>query len=333
MTRPIDRNLAARHARVAQGTAATLAVAGIALAVFGLPGQKAPASPPATTDLPDAVIPHAGTDAGPLLTPVDFHAVSARMGLLSNAPKAEAVAVNITDPVSPPPAPPPPPPPPVRYLGMVALGSARLALVQDGGKQRFVGVGAKLSDGTTITSILDDRILVEGPGGETSIPLAPRSGDLLTHAAPRAGGTGAMAAMNGTVPGMNPTGFNSQGGRAPASITPGASTPSTGPTPAALAAAERARQAAARKGSGGMKAARDATDTKARQKTYTDAKGVVRDADGNPVNNPLASGRADELRDKLKSSGRFQSSEELEAALREMLAKEGGTTATEESPK
>jgi hypothetical protein len=321
MKQPVDRVAAVRSARLAQVAAGALALGGCGLAVFGLPGAAAPTHPPETIEIKEVSLSRGAADPLASLAPVDFGGVSGRLGLLSNAPKVEAAPVKIDETPSAAPPPPPPPPPAVRYLGMVSLGGVRLALIHDGTKQRFVGVGAVLSDGRRVKVIEDGRLVVEGPDGEAEILLAPRSGDLLTHAASPAGGLGKGGAqpLGARAPGDVP--FSSAAG---AAAQPGGASPASANASAAAAAAR----------------ARAMADLAARRKAESKGgddglKGVIRDAKGRVVKDLTQDVRADELRDKLKASGRYTGKEELESALREMLEQEiGGSSGREEgSPK
>jgi len=301
--------MAVRNTRIAQGVTAALVLLGGTLAVIGMPGQRTPTSPPKSVELPEVVLPADPGKGVRTLTPVDYSAVSSRLGLVKNAPKIEAAAPTPGDGGTPPP-PPPPPPPSLRYLGMANMGSLRLALVHDGVKQRFVAVGAKLGDGTTVKAIEADRLIVQGLDGEHVIELAARSGETFTKASP--------SRMQGGPPGGGPGYANMPAGA-------GAAHSGTAPNAASNVAAMQA--GAFRSAAGGVNSGkvdpRAAAMAAMKDRKYTkDANGVVRDAMGNDVKDAV-SVRAQELRDKLKASGRYQNNDELDTALKEILEREG----------
>lgn len=167
---------AARNARLAQGAAVVLLATVGVLGAVGIPGVLAP-EVPAELRVNDVEIkvPKAAGAAG---QPVDYASLTNRLSLLENAPKLPdappSTEAGVTEP------PPPPPAPVVKYLGPARVGPLVLALVSDGGKQRFVKAGDRLSDDSRIQRILDGEIVVEKEGDESRIELSERVGALTT---------------------------------------------------------------------------------------------------------------------------------------------------------
>ncbi len=130
---------------------------------------------------------------------IDAPATATRLGAISNRP----VPVEVPKVEAPVPVTPVAPVNDLRYLGAVALGDLKLALVAENGKQRFVAVGDSL-EGGTVESISDGEVRIGGSAGKT-LTLAGRSGDVVT----RAGGmrNGPMGSAT-PMPGSRPLGAN-----------------------------------------------------------------------------------------------------------------------------
>ena len=199
MASPQNGQSAARNARLAQGAAVVLLGAVGVLGAVGIPGMQSPPRPP---DLKvsevEIKVPHG---SGVVAQPADYATLTNRMSLLENAPKLPDAPAGDGGESAPPP-PPPPPAPVVKYLGPARVGTLVLALVSDGGKQRFVKSGDRLSDDSKVKQVLDGAIVVEKDGGESRIELSVREGALTTSgvAGPPGGGTaGVLAATGGRV--------------------------------------------------------------------------------------------------------------------------------------
>ena len=187
---PLDRQTAANRTRIAQMAAALVIAAGIAIVVFGVPGVKLPAvvtpGPIADVDLK----PVADTaDAKPK---VNFGAVADRFSLVSNRP--------VTPVEAPPPVPvaevkpEPPPAPPTedaKFLGIVAMGSTKMALIAKADKQFFVGVGGKVGD-QTVEEISEHAVRMSGT--PSTLELTPKGTEVVTHAGAAGGGANPFAA-------------------------------------------------------------------------------------------------------------------------------------------
>ncbi|MFA6045248.1 MAG: hypothetical protein WC718_09700 [Phycisphaerales bacterium] len=177
MATPQNGQSAARNARLAQGAAVVLVATVGVLGAVGIPGLQAPEAP-AEMHVNEVEIKMPRV-AGAVAQPVDYASLTNRLSLLENAPKLPDAPVAEAGTTEPPP-PPPPPPPAVKYLGPARVGPLVLALVSDGGKQRFVKAGDRLSDDSKIKQVLDGEIVVEKSGGEEHISLSERVGALTT---------------------------------------------------------------------------------------------------------------------------------------------------------
>jgi hypothetical protein len=127
---------------------------------------------------------------------IDFGSVADRLAAVSNHPKPVVVAPPTTDPgkTSAPVA-----SNELKYLGAVGIGSNKVALIAEGGKQRFVNVNDDLAGGK-VESISDTEVRIGGNAPKT-ITLAGRGNEVLT----RAGRAGPGAVMPNRPNGVNPT--------------------------------------------------------------------------------------------------------------------------------
>lgn len=126
---------------------------------------------------------------------IDFGSVADRLAAVSNHPKP--VVVPPTTEIGKTPA-------PVvsnelKYLGAVGVGSSKVALIAEGGKQRFVNVNDDLAGGK-VESISDTEVRIGG-GAPKTITLAGRGNEVLT----RAGRAGPGVVMPNRPNGVNPT--------------------------------------------------------------------------------------------------------------------------------
>lgn len=183
MTRPApDRRFAISQARLAQGACVVLVLAGGAMGVLGLPGDK-PAPAPEKIEIPRVASDIKTAEPAPVLRPVDFRGVSTRMGQVGNAPKVPEIEKTGGGEI--PPA-PPPAPSEARYIGTMIMGPKLLAIIVDGPKQRVMKVGDTFADGGKIVLITQTEIVIEGPGGRRTIQLAERTGEGISRATPAA---------------------------------------------------------------------------------------------------------------------------------------------------
>jgi hypothetical protein len=190
----LSKQKAATLTRAAQIAIALLIVgAGTAMAVSARSASKID-SPPSTLVLPVVDLGIKKADERPKVD-VDTISTADRFAAVSNHPKpVDKPAVGAT-----PNAPAAPAPSELKYLGAVGMGASKVALVVEGGKQRFVGEGDSLAGGT-IQSISDSEVKVGGSVSKT-IALASRSNDVLTRTT-RAPVPPANAARAGMTPGQ-----------------------------------------------------------------------------------------------------------------------------------
>ncbi len=184
----IDRGSAGRRTTTARAVAVTLGVIAAGVLLIDLPGLG----------LPEATAPSLDADATPEAAApqvagrpdIDFAGIAQRLSMVGNKPSVPKVDVP-TEVATTQPATPAAPAEEARYLGVVAMGSARMALVVKDSKQRFVKVGDQLGE-LTVRAIRDESITLEGPGGRSVIELAPKGADVVTQAAGATGGAGGM---------------------------------------------------------------------------------------------------------------------------------------------
>ncbi|MBS0197660.1 MAG: hypothetical protein JSR77_12975 [Planctomycetes bacterium] len=204
-TAPLDRQRAVARTRLAQaGVVACIALGG-AIAAFGLPGVRPPAE---TEPLKVTELAPGPTTSEAVKPSMNLSPIADRLALVSNHPVVPKVEEVKTDGKTE--APPPPPPAPVedvKFLGLVHLGTARMALVAKADKQMFVSVGSKVGE-DTVTEISETEIKV----GTRTIKLSPKAATLITHAGSSSGGTGApgMPGMPGMPGGKNTGAMNFQ---------------------------------------------------------------------------------------------------------------------------
>ena len=181
----IDRGSAGRRTTTARGVAAALGVVAVAVLMIDLPGlglpeAKVPSLEPAA---PEAEAQAAASGPG-----IDFAGIAERLSMVGNRPSVPKVEPVVTEgPKAPEPAPVEAVAEATRFLGVVAMGSVRMALVVSDSKQRFLKVGDQLGE-LTLRQIRDDSITLEGPGGRSVVDLAPKGTEIVTRAA--GGGAG-----------------------------------------------------------------------------------------------------------------------------------------------
>ncbi|MBL9000000.1 MAG: hypothetical protein JNK25_02550 [Phycisphaerae bacterium] len=278
---PLDRRQAVARTRAAQIGVVALAACGGGIVAFGLPGVKPP-QPLKPLTLPvveEALEPDDEQEISKVV--VDLGAVADRFGRISNRPSIPAPPPLVTeDPkgAEPPPPPPPPPTEDVKFLGLVHLGTMKMALVSKSDKQSFVSLGGKVGD-ETVSAITESEITIGGK----AIKLTPKGADLVTRVS--GSGSGVPAGMPGaakfTPPGV-PGGINTRNN--PAS-----------------AAAAAARAAAARA-------------AKSNQAPVFNASPVP----AAPFPDPARNSRYQQLLEKYRGSGEFKTEIEIaEAAMKQ----------------
>ncbi|MEY3231251.1 MAG: hypothetical protein RL689_1340 [Planctomycetota bacterium] len=186
----IDRGSAGRRTTTARAVAVTLGVIAAGVLLIDLPGLGLPEATAPSLDAgatPEAAAPQAVGRPD-----IDFAGIAQRLSMVGNKPSVPKVDVP-TEVATTQPATPAAPAEEARYLGVVAMGSARMALVVKDSKQRFVKVGDQLGE-LTVRDIRDESITLEGPGGRSVIDLAPKGADVVTQAAGATGGSGNPAA-------------------------------------------------------------------------------------------------------------------------------------------
>jgi hypothetical protein len=196
MTTPLNRHKAASRARLAQALLGLLVVGGGAALAVGLrAGPRATSPASEKPEIPVVELPNRAVTTKTVA--LDTGGLAERLSSISNAPKPVEVTPTPTT-TNPQQQEVRPQPAELRYLGAV-MGSHSMALVSDGGKQRFVAIGDTLAGGS-VESISDAEIKIGGNAPRT-IELASRSGDVLTkgHAA-RGGGPAVPAASRPGAP-------------------------------------------------------------------------------------------------------------------------------------
>ncbi len=116
---------------------------------------------------------------------LDHSSVADRLGAVANHPKPVQTAATPATGAAPPPT----APADIRYLGAVGLGATKMALVSEGGKQKFVGEGDSFAGGT-VERITDSEVRIGGSASKT-LSLASRSAEVLTRAGRNAPGSAA----------------------------------------------------------------------------------------------------------------------------------------------
>lgn len=180
------------YGRVAQAGAAVMLVAGIGVAAVGIP-LLAKTPEPDVLVLPVVELPQPPSRADdPSRSRVDAGGLAARMGMVSNSPKAPDVPVtqgtDTTDTTTAPPA-----PVETRFLGTAKIGGVVLALVHDGAKQRFVKIGDTVGE-DEIVEITAEFIRVRRGEVERTIDMATRGGEIYSRASGAFGPRGTSTA-------------------------------------------------------------------------------------------------------------------------------------------
>lgn len=233
---PLDRQRAASRTRLAQAGVFVAIACGGGIVAFGLPGVKPPPPvEPLTLPEPAPEETPAPADEKPVSV-FDIDATSDRFSMIGNRPAPPYVAPPPTDTArgeEPPPPPPPPPADDTKFLGVVRMGAAKLALIARADKQSFVGVGGRVGD-ETVTAISEKEITI----GSKTIPLTPKGSEVVSRASSADAGAGAMGAKGNTagMPG----------------VSNGRTNPATAATLAARAAASRAANSRAAAPGGSM---------------------------------------------------------------------------------
>jgi hypothetical protein len=291
-TGPLDRARLVSRTRALQVGAGALLCAGVAIAMVGLPFMSAPPAP--VIDIgPEVIGPTVRPEVKSINANVDFDAIAQRLSMISNRPTVpvvepvvvagepkvvEAPAVVVVDLG--------------KFLGTVQLGNLTMGLISKEEKQTFVKVGDKVGE-HTVTNISPKEITLAGPAGvDTTLELAPKGGDMVTHAAAGAGGGGG---------GVSPFGNRQQTPRG----VPGAMNP-------AMMAAQRAsvagRVAQLNKGT-----------------TFTPASAMNAGGMQNYQNimaDPARRARFAEIQNKLRSSGEYKSQTDVDEAAAKMTEEE-----------
>ena len=175
----MDRANARKMTLAAQGLAGLGALALVGAAIVTVPGGAIEQPPaPGEVVLPDIASSTATSQDQPPLR-VDGASTAARLARVANHPKqpdAPEPAPTTPTEVAPPPA----AGPSISYLGAVAIGNRKRALLRLDGGQRFVSVGDKVSE-KQVETIEDDHVMIGG----TRYDLLERSGSRLSLASTR----------------------------------------------------------------------------------------------------------------------------------------------------
>jgi hypothetical protein len=178
----LSKQKAANLTRTAQIALALLVVgAGSALAVsWRSSGKDVDVPGPLEVPVADLGLRKSTAQAHDL----DHSSVADRLGAVANHPKpVQAAAAPNTGALAPAST----SPADIRYLGAVGLGATKMALVSEGGKQKFVGEGDSFAGGT-VERITDTEVRIGGSASKT-LSLASRSAEVLTRAGRNAPGS------------------------------------------------------------------------------------------------------------------------------------------------
>ena len=188
----IDRGSAGRRTTTARAVAVTLGVVAAGVLLVDLPGLSLPEAKVPSLD--DATAPEVDAPEVTTRPTIDFAGIAERLAMVGNTPSVPKVEAAPAEGSKAPEPTATPAAAAARYLGVVAMGSTRMALVVQDSKQRFVKVGDQLGE-STVREIRDESITLEGSGGRSVIDLAPKGAEVVTQAA-GAGGGGAPFAGN-----------------------------------------------------------------------------------------------------------------------------------------
>lgn len=184
----LDRSAAIGRTKTARLAALALGTAAVLVAVIGLPGIRLPQQKPLEISTGDAALPT--TEPTVARPNVNVGAMAERFAMVNNrpvVPTSEAPVIDAGKPVEPPP--PPPPAEVARFLGVVDMMKTKMALISRDDKQSFVKVGDKIGEHTVHQITAEHMILMAG-GEHTTINITPKGEDMVTHA------TSAAAATN-----------------------------------------------------------------------------------------------------------------------------------------
>lgn len=176
----IDRNGASRIAMGARAGACVLAVCGMAIAVFGVPGASTVASPPVAAAQPEAVEPEATPHED--APAVDAPGIAMRLASVGNAPKPppEPVIEDTGEAMVDAGVEQAPVSDEVSFLGLIREPGRLLALVRVGGKQTVMWVGREIS-GVKLAEIGDGYITIERDGASQRVDRATKKGEAFTR--------------------------------------------------------------------------------------------------------------------------------------------------------
>ncbi len=199
----VDRSRAGTYSRAAQAGVGVLVLAGVGVAMMGLPKVEEP------TDFSLPEVPEVAVARKASGSVIDAQGAAMRLAMVPGAPK--------------PPAPPPPPPtqaqtrtdgegvqPPtpgpgsgeqLRYLGQASIGPMSAGLVALGTTQRFVRVGQAV-EGEEIRTIEPEFMILARDGAERRLDRSSRGMEVVTRVKGAPGGAaGAAKAAAGPNPG------------------------------------------------------------------------------------------------------------------------------------
>jgi hypothetical protein len=190
-TSHLDRNAALSRAKSARVIALVLAGVGATVAVFGLPGLRLPEV--GKVEVIDEPVTPQAAETESKKPVIHFAAVAERLAMVNNHPLVPQLEPLVPVDGGAAPTAPQPPAEIAKYLGVVAMGPARMALISHEDKQSFVAVGGKIGE-HVVREIAEDHIVLEGGADGITINLSPKGEDLVTHAG---GGVAAPNAFAG----------------------------------------------------------------------------------------------------------------------------------------
>ena len=183
----LDRSAAIGRTKTARLAALALGTAAVLVAVIGLPGIGLPQQTPLDIATGDAALP--ATEPTVARPNVNVGAMAERFAMVNNRPVVPTSEPTVIDAGKPVEPPPPPPPAEVaRFLGVVDMMKTKRALIAREDKQSFVKVGDKIGE-HTVHQITTEHLVLMAGGEHTTINITPKGEDMVTHASSTAAAT------------------------------------------------------------------------------------------------------------------------------------------------
>lgn len=178
----IDRSRASRIAMGARAGACVLAVCGMAIAVFGVPGVQTAASAPVPA--PDTQVdqPEPATTSQAQAPILDARGIAMRLAAVGNAPKpvAESIVEVPNDGLEPGVEAISPVTDEVGFLGIIREPGRLLALMRVNGRQTIMWIGREVGE-VKLTEIGDGYVTIERNGAAQRVDRSARKGEAFTR--------------------------------------------------------------------------------------------------------------------------------------------------------